>query len=63
MDLSLWFHADFFSFPPGGSPCGVIDDVLDFDIMESDLRLQSNSHDHSNTLGKGMNPLILPGKS
>ena len=38
-------------------------DVLDCDIVVSDLKLQSSYYVNfkTNTLGKGMNPLILPG--
>ena len=36
--------------------------TMDCEIIESELVLQSHCYDHlrANTLGKGMNPLILP---
>ena len=43
-----------------GSPCGVIAKVLDSDLKISEFELQSDYYLHfqTNTLGKGMNPLI-----
>ena len=46
----------------GGCPRGVVVKAMDCGIIESEFELQSryNIHFWTNTLGKGMNPLILP---
>ena len=45
-----------------GCPHGVMVKVLDCGIIVNEFKLQSryNVHFQKNTLGKGMNPLILP---
>ena len=47
--------------PPRGCPCGVMIKVLDCGIVVSEFELQLHYYVHfrTNTLGKGMNPLIL----
>ena len=46
----------------GRCPCGVMVKAMDREIVVSEFVLQSryNAHFRTNTLGKGMNPLILP---
>ena len=46
----------------GGCPRGVMVKVMDCGIVESEFVFQSRYYGHfwANTLGKGMNPLILP---
>ena len=46
----------------GWGPCGVMVKVMDCGIGVSEFILQSSYYIHfqANTLGKGMNPLILP---
>ena len=46
----------------GGGPRGVMVKALDCRIVVSEFVLQSRYYIHfrANTLGKGMNPLILP---
>ena len=46
----------------GGCPRGVMVKAMDFGIVVHEFVLQSRYHVHfrANTLGKGMNPLILP---
>ena len=46
----------------GGYPCGVIVKAMDCGIVIRDSVLQSRYYVHirANTLGKCMNPLILP---
>ena len=48
--------------PDRGCPCGVMVKVMDSGIVVSEVVLQSRYYVHfwANTLGKGMNPLILP---
>ena len=49
--------------PPGwGHPRGVIVKALDCGIVVSEFELQSRYYVHfrTNTIGKGMNPIILP---
>ena len=43
-------------------PYGVMAKVLDYGIIVSEFELQSCDYIHfrTNTLGKGMNPLIFP---
>ena len=43
-------------------PCGVMVKAMDCGIVEREFVLQSRYYVHfwANTLGKGMNPLILP---
>ena len=45
---------------PSGSPHGVVINMQDCNIIESEFELQLNFYVHfqTNTLGKGMNPLI-----
>ena len=45
-----------------GCPCGVMVKAMDCQIIVSEFELQSHYYVHfrANTLGKGMNPLILP---
>ena len=46
----------------GGCPRGVMVKAMDCGIVVSEFVLQSRYYVHfrANTLGKGMNPLILP---
>ena len=46
----------------GGCPRGVMFKVMDCGIVVREFELQSRYYIHfrANTLGKGMNPLILP---
>ena len=46
----------------GGCPCGVMVKAMDCGIVVREFVLQSRYYVHfwANTLGKGMNPLILP---
>ena len=46
----------------GGCPRGVMIKAMDCGIVECEFVLQSRYYVHfrANTLGKGMNPLILP---
>ena len=48
--------------PRGGCPRGVMVKVMDCGIVVSEFVLQSRYYVHfrANTLGKGMNPIILP---
>ena len=55
----------FFKCPPqpqGGCPRGVMVKAMDYGIVVREFVLQSHYYVHfrANTLGKGMNPLILP---
>ena len=45
-----------------GCPRGVMVKAMDFGIVIREFVLQSRSYVHfrTNTIGKGMNPLILP---
>ena len=45
-----------------GCPCGAMVKAMDCGIVVSEFELQSHYYVHfpTNTLGKGMNPLILP---
>ena len=54
----FWFVLLPFS---GGGPCGVMVKALDSGIVVSEFKLQSRYYDHfrTNTVGKGMNLLIL----
>ena len=49
-------------FEQGGCPRGVMVKAMDCEIVVSEFVLQSRYYVHfrTNTLGKGMNPLILP---
>ena len=55
----LWH---FFKFKTGGCPRGVMVKAMDCGIAVREFVLQSRYYVHfrANTLGKGMNPLILP---
>ena len=46
----------------GGCPRGVMVKAMDCEIVESEFELQSHYYVHfqTNTLGKSMNPFILP---
>ena len=46
----------------GGCPCGVMVKAMNCGIVVREFVLQSRYYVHfrANTLGKGMNPLILP---
>ena len=46
----------------GVCPCGVMVKAMDFRIVVCEFKLQLRFYVHfrANTLGKGMNPLILP---
>ena len=44
----------------GGGPRGVMVKAMDCGIVVREFVLQSRYHFRANTLGKGMNPLILP---
>ena len=48
--------------PGSGCPRGVMVKVMDCGIVVSEFELQSRYYVHfrANTLGKSMNPLILP---
>ena len=48
--------------PRGGCPRGVMVKAMDCRIVVSEFVLQSRYYVHfrANTLGKGMNPLLLP---
>ena len=52
---------DYLVKHPGGCPRGVMVKALDCGIVESEFELQLLYYVHfwTNTLGKGMNPLIL----
>ena len=51
-----------FYFIRGGCPRGVMVKAMDCRIVVSEFELQSRYYVHfrTNTLAKGMNPLILP---
>ena len=64
---SLFLHLHHFSFflsvfLMGGSPHGVMVKAMKCGIVVREFVFQSRYYVHfrSNTLGKGMNPLILP---
>ena len=44
------------------SPCSIVANVQDHDIVVNEFKFQSRYYVHFriNTLGKGMKPLILP---
>ena len=50
-------------YSTGGWPRGVMVKAMDYGIVVSEFVLQSRYYVHfrADTLGKGMNPLILPG--
>ena len=50
------------SFSLGGCPRGVMVKAMNYGIVVSEFVLQSqyNVHFRANTVGEGMNPLILP---
>ena len=56
MDIHHLYHI-YYSV---GSPCGAAANVLDYEIVVSEFKLQSCYYIHfqTNTLGKGMNMLI-----
>ena len=55
------YHKTFQPTKVGG-PCGVMVKAIDCGIVVSKLELQPRYYVHfrTNTLAKGMNPLILP---
>ena len=52
----------FYTWNPRGCPRGIMVKALDCEIVvrEFVLQLRYYVHFRANTLGKGMNPLILP---
>ena len=57
--LSLYATlTQIYMFFGGGCPCGIMD--CGIVVSEFKLQLCYYSHFWTNTLGKGMNPLILP---
>ena len=60
LDRSSWLHPVFKQC--WGCPRGVMVKAMDSGIVESEFVLESRYYVHfrANTLGKGMNPLILP---
>ena len=50
------------SIPMVESPCGIVVNVLDYDFVVSEFKLQSCYYIHfwTNNLGKGINSLIPP---
>ena len=59
----LYKNQSVFYEQPGGCPRGV--KAMDYGILVSKFELQSRYYVHfqANTLGKDMNPLILPSMS
>ena len=60
---SEWSHRLFgFTIRPVGCPRGVMVKAMNCGIVVREFVLQSHYYVHfrANTLGKGMNPLILP---
>ena len=58
-----WFQILLYStINLDGGPCGVMAKAMACGIVVSEFILQSRNYVHfrANTLGKGMNPLILP---
>ena len=57
-----FFFLFFFSYSFWGCPRGVMVKAMDCRIVVREFVLQSRYYVHfrANTLGKGMNPLILP---
>ena len=61
--LFLSYHLlKFATLREGGGLCGVMFKALDCRIVVGEFELQSCYYVHfcTNTLGKGMNPIILP---
>ena len=60
--LSMIILYQDFNFGGGGGPHGVMVKAMDYGIVVREFVLQSRYYVHfrANTLGKGMNPLILP---
>ena len=60
--LPLFISIYFYLTQIWGCPRGVMVKVMDCGIVISEFELQSHYvvHFRTNTLGKGMNPLILP---
>ena len=56
----IWFQV--FQVTNRGCPCGGMVKAMDYGIVVSEFELQSSYYVQfrTNTLGKGMNPLILP---
>ena len=67
-NFNLLYNSQWITFPTHsclhlwGCPCGVMVKVMDYGIVVSKFVLQLHYYIHFrvNTLGKGMNPLILP---
>ncbi len=61
ISINLSFSSQLFEFRRGDF-CGVGANMLDCDIVVSEFKFQLHYYIHfrANTLGKGMNPLILP---
>ena len=59
--IELYLSSRFPTFL-GGSSWGVVDNVLDCNIIIQEFNLQSHYYAHfwTNTFGKGMNSLIFP---
>ena len=55
-------YIQWHSLMPGGCPRGVMVKAIDCGIVVREFVLQSRYYVHyrANTLGKGMNPFILP---
>ena len=60
--LGKYMATHYSSIYPGGCPRGVMVKAMDCGIVVREFVLQSRYYVHfqANTLGKGMNPLILP---
>ncbi len=59
--LDATFNLNDNSYKPGGCPHSVMVKAMDYGIVVCEFVLQSCYYVHfrTNTLGKGMNPLIL----
>ena len=61
-----WWGREYVNCIPwrGGCPRGVMVKAMDYEIVVSKFIIQSRYYIHfqTNTLGKGMNPLILPAR-
>ena len=62
MYVCMYTHTHTHIYGERRVPCGVMVKVMDYGIVVSEFVLQSRYYVHfrANTLGKGMNPLILP---
>ena len=61
MFVFLVFYSTYYPVS-GGCPHGIMVKVMDCEIVANEFELQLRYYIHfrTNTLGKGMNPLILP---